>query len=140
MTTYELDEGLRGGGKTYRAFHKLVAAALAKSDGRYLFVGPQRSAELMTQAVEEHRLPKEQMRSWSKTRAQVELVSGSTIRFLSEDQIDTLRGLRFDGIVADATDVWDRPTKALEALQVLLNPDGFLIETRFEEMAKRMRK
>lgn len=136
MTTYELDEGLRGGGKTYRAFHKLAAAALAKSDGHYLFIGPQRSAELMTQTVEEHRLPKEQMRSWNKTKAQIELASGSTIRFMSEDRIDTLPGLRFDGIVADATEVWSNPKKALEALQVLLNPDGFLIETRFEMLVK----
>lgn len=132
-TQFDTLVGKRGSGKTFKALMRLAEAALERPHGRYLFVGPSyRSTELMTSMLAEHPFPMGKVRSINKTTANLRLTNDSTLRFFGEDGIDTLRGLHFDGVVADATENWTTRDQSIATLISTLNPGGIFIETRFE--------
>lgn len=119
----------RRGGKSYAAKFELIDCALKLAGGHFAYIAPtlvQARRVMWTQLRETSLLiPHTEVREQDMT---VHFANGAVIRCLGADSADGIRGLGFDGVVADEFQLWSREVMPLIVLPTLAGRNGWLLE------------
>lgn len=122
----------RRGGKTFGLLHELVHCSLEKPKGHYAYIGPTlaQARKVMWSQLKDvaMKIPHTEIRELDMT---VTFANRSVIRCLGAAEADGIRGLGFDGVVADEFQMWDQTVLPLVIMPTLAGREGwiFLIGT-----------